>query len=143
VGNLVQDPRLLKRAASPSFRARTVRNALERARQRRPEDDGGASRHEALFPLLRRLAIVLLPGAVLLFWMWTLGAQRRTLDAMPPHERAALYAESLAAFETACALPHAGLVEHCHDQAAFLASFEECGTRCRELVSPLLRWRSR
>ena len=143
VGNLVHDPRLMKRAASPSFRARTVREALERAQRRGRTEDDGASRARRSLPC----------SAGWRSWRCRLssscsGCGRSERSGAPSRrcrrtERAALYVESLAAFETACAPPRPGLTEHCHDQATFLAAFEECGVGCRDLVTPLLRWRGR
>ncbi len=133
----------MKRAASPSFRASTMRDALDRALDRQPLEAGGASRTAVLFPLLRRIAIAVLPVVVILVWMWTLGAQRRAIEAMPPADRAALYEESLEAFKTACTPPRAGLFDHCRAQADFLTNFDRCADECRSLVAPLLRWRSR
>jgi cytochrome b pre-mRNA-processing protein 3 len=86
-----------------------------------------------------RLALAVLPIALMIVWMWLAGGQRRAIEELPPAERLAAYRSSLAAFEALCAQPSAGLEATCTERARLLIYFPECDTRCRQLTLPQLR----
>ena len=67
---------------------------------------------------------------------WVLGAERRALRNMEPGQRAVLFQESFASFETLCREdPGGSLTANCRRQARFLSQFPECGTACRAQTS--------
>jgi len=91
---------------------------------------------------LARGALALLPLAAMVVWVWSLGAERRGIYSLPADERAVVYADTMQAFDAACAPPPAGLTNHCRSQASFLLNFPECDNHCRGVAAPLLRWRN-
>lgn len=91
---------------------------------------------------LARVATVLVTLLVVVLWLWWLGAERRAVRALPPAERAAVFAATLRELADLCAPPRAGLERHCTRQASFLMSFPECDEHCQSLTRPILQWRS-
>ena len=92
--------------------------------------------------LAARIATVLVPLLLLVAWCWWLGAERRTIRALPAPERAALFAQAMRGFDDLCVPPRSGLEQHCRREASFLLNFPECERHCLNVTRPILLWRS-
>jgi hypothetical protein len=79
---------------------------------------------------------------LVVLWVWWLGAERRAVRALPPAERATIFAQTLHEFADLCAPSRPGLEQHCRRQASFLVNFPECDEHCQSLTRPILQWRS-
>jgi hypothetical protein len=80
--------------------------------------------------------LVLAIIAVLAFWIWREGRERRALSALPAQDRAELYHREFETLRTLCG--HGpredALQQQCKARAEFLLQFPECDASCRELA---------
>jgi hypothetical protein len=73
--------------------------------------------------------------AVALFFRFSHAGQRSALQALPPAERAALYARTLANLRDVCAPSRpSGLDAFCDEQAELALDFDECDADCSKLA---------
>lgn len=86
--------------------------------------------------------MVVVPLLLLVAWVWWLGAERRSIRALPPAERAALFEQTMRGFDALCVPPRSGLEQHCRREASFLVNFPECTEHCLGVTRPILLWRS-
>ncbi|XXF78338.1 hypothetical protein P2318_00855 [Myxococcaceae bacterium GXIMD 01537] len=102
-----------------------------------PSPDASTARTDTRRRVLGGLALVALAGLL----VWTLGAERRAVYALPTEERAALFEESWRAFQALCGerVP-TGFGARCRTQAGFLLLFPECVTACRERAAAVRHW---
>ncbi len=90
-----------------------------------------------------RLIILGLLVILLLTWLVTRGDFRRSIEALPPEERAALYQRNLEAFRHDCVAKGPLVPQRCAQDARFLSKFPECDTACRAAIAPFLNRPSR
>lgn len=114
-----------------------------------PGDDNVFSRYAEPEPGEGWKRQALIVGLALLFvfsgiWLYLNSSEKRTVEAMSPSQRAALFAETHAAFQKGCVTAGAPEGEaRCHKQGEFLLLFPECDDTCRNEVAPVLRRTSR
>lgn len=91
----------------------------------------------------------LIVGLLLLFvftgvWFWIHSSEERSIAAMAPAQRAALFQSMQASFREHCIDgKDPGAEVQCHHQAERLLRFPECDDACRGEVAPVLRRTSR
>jgi hypothetical protein len=102
-------------------------------------EDGSRRPDVRRFPA--RLALAVLPIALLVLWMWLAEGPRRAIEGIPPAERLTAYRAALEAFETLCTETRPGLETTCIERARLLIDFPECDRQCREVTLPHLRAR--
>lgn len=81
--------------------------------------------------------MLLIAAIVAHAWIQTV----RSIRALPPAERVALYERTMSDTASTCATPEAGegaLHDHCLRQAEFLVLFPECDVRCQRLAQSIL-----
>lgn len=86
--------------------------------------------------LITGIVVALAAFALLAYFVWDQGAERRAIRNLPAQERRALYERTLRTLESSCdpkTRPE-GLADYCHDQAKFIAQFPECDAACSDLV---------
>jgi hypothetical protein len=72
-------------------------------------------------------------GTIVLL-VWSEGAERRAIRAMPQAERQALYTRTLQNLASVCAAPNDALRDFCGEQARLALEFPECDRACQELA---------
>lgn len=73
--------------------------------------------------------------ALAAMWLWQLTRPRRSVEALPDAERAALYQRTLETLRTSCSADHGvDLSEYCQQQAEFIVEFDACDADCRALA---------
>jgi hypothetical protein len=89
--------------------------------------------------ILINLLLILTAAVGVGSWIWSLGAERRAVIALPDGERRLLYSRTLENVRSChVRLNQEAFREFCDTQASLLLSFPECDTRCRRLSR--LRW---
>jgi len=111
-----------------------MRNLPEQATMSRAGEASPSAGASPAYGLVVVVALILAMLALLAFWAWSEGDERRALGRLPEAERRALYVRTMQSIEQLCAAPREGLRGYCQSQADFLAEFPECDPACRALV---------
>lgn len=84
------------------------------------------------------MAITLVVGSLLLFWVWSRDDEQVAIVELPETERASLYARTLANLQTTCKVQDGSLRAYCEQQARFIVKFPECDPACVQLARTYL-----
>jgi hypothetical protein len=86
--------------------------------------------------LVWRVLAGLLVVALVSVLLWSMGAERRTIQAMDPRERRAIYEQAFGELNRLCgAGPRDDALERrCKEQIRFVVQFPECDARCQQIA---------
>lgn len=98
---------------------------------------------ESLPPKARRvrvtLSTLLLVALIGAFTVWHTMRSRSAIEALPRHDRRALYDQTLESLETLCRSHDVQFADYCREQATLILRLPECDDACRALAGPFLR----